>query len=131
MGLLLAVPLTAFIKLVADFVSILNVNVSNMLALTPRPTPRWVRYGETALERAIPSLRPRPGKKSLQGANPGRPRTDESIAAIAWPSFLGGDPVCNLVILRLRHDAARHHFAGFAIRTPCNHSVCFCSSHAR
>jgi hypothetical protein len=36
--------------------------LSNMLALTPRPTPRWIRYGETALERAIPSLRPRPGK---------------------------------------------------------------------
>jgi hypothetical protein len=34
----------------------------NMLALTPRPTLRWVRYGDTALERAIPSLRPRPGK---------------------------------------------------------------------
>jgi hypothetical protein len=32
------------------------------LALTPRATPRWVRYGETALEWAIPSLRPRPGK---------------------------------------------------------------------
>jgi len=32
--------------------------LSNMLALTPRPTPRWVRYGETALDRAIPYLRP-------------------------------------------------------------------------
>ena len=61
MGLLLAVPLTAFIKLVADLHPSL-CHLSNMLALTPRPTPRWVRYGETALERAIPSLRPRPGK---------------------------------------------------------------------
>jgi len=61
MGLLLAVPLTAFIKLVADLHPSL-CHLSNMLALTPRATPRWVRYGETALERAIPSLRPRPGK---------------------------------------------------------------------
>ena len=61
MGLLLAVPLTAFIKLVADLHPSL-CHLSNMLALTPRPTPRWVRYGETALERAIPYLRPRPEK---------------------------------------------------------------------
>jgi predicted PurR-regulated permease PerM len=53
MGLLLAVPLTAFIKSLC--------HLSNMLALTPRPAPRWVRYGET-LERAIPYLRPRPQK---------------------------------------------------------------------
>jgi predicted PurR-regulated permease PerM len=61
MGLLLAVPLTAFIKLVADLHPSL-CHLSNMLALTPRPTPRWVRYSETALERAIPYLRPRPEK---------------------------------------------------------------------
>src|ERR1700687_4761338 len=46
-------------------------------------------------------------------------------------SFLGGDPVCNLVIFGLRHDAPCHHFAGFVIGTPRNHSVCFCRSHAR
>jgi len=61
MGLLLAVPLTAFVKLVADLHPSL-CHLSNMLALTPRPIPRWVRYGETALERAIPYLRPRPEK---------------------------------------------------------------------
>src|SRR3984893_4412409 len=61
MGLLLAVPLTALIKLVADLDPAL-CHLSNLLALTPRPLPRWVRYGETALERAIPSLRPRPEK---------------------------------------------------------------------
>jgi len=61
MGLLLAVPLTAFIKLVADLHPSL-CHLSNMLALTPRPTPRWMRYGETALERALPYLRPRPQK---------------------------------------------------------------------
>jgi predicted PurR-regulated permease PerM len=63
MGLLLAVPLTALVKLVADLHPSL-CHVSNMLALTPRPTPRWVRYGETALGRAIPYLRGRPGMKS-------------------------------------------------------------------
>jgi hypothetical protein len=55
-GLLLAVPLTAFIKMVADLNPSLS-HLSNMLALTPRPTPLWVRYGETALRRVIPYLR--------------------------------------------------------------------------
>ena len=62
MGLLLAVPLTAFVKLVADIHPSL-CHLSNALALTPRPIPRWVRYGETVLERAIPYLRGRPGVK--------------------------------------------------------------------
>jgi predicted PurR-regulated permease PerM len=66
MGLLLAVPLTAFVKLVADLHPSL-CHVSNLLALTPRPTARWVRYGETAFERAIPYLRGRPAVKP--GAN--------------------------------------------------------------
>lgn len=60
MGLLLAVPLTAFVKLVADLHPSLG-HLSNMLALTPRPIPRWVRYGETIAERAIPYLRGRLG----------------------------------------------------------------------
>jgi predicted PurR-regulated permease PerM len=62
MGLLLAVPLTAFVKLVADLHPSL-CHLSNMLALTPRPIPRWVRYGETTVARAIPQLRVRPGMK--------------------------------------------------------------------
>ena len=62
MGLLLAVPLTAMVKLVADLHPSL-CHVSNMLALTPRPIPRWARYGESALERAIPYLRGRAGMK--------------------------------------------------------------------
>ena len=66
MGLLLAVPLTAFVKLVADLHPSL-CHVSNMLALAPRATPRWVRYGEMALERASPYLRGRQGVKP--GAN--------------------------------------------------------------
>jgi predicted PurR-regulated permease PerM len=61
MGLLLAVPLTAFIKLVADLHPSM-CHLSNMLALTPRPTPRWLRYGETALERTVPYFRGRTRK---------------------------------------------------------------------
>jgi hypothetical protein len=78
MGLLLAIPLTAFIKAVADLHPSL-CHLSNMLALTPRPTPRWVRYGETALERAIPYLRPRPEK--FPGANIRRPNTERAMIA--------------------------------------------------
>jgi hypothetical protein len=63
MGLLLAVPLTAFMKPVADLHPCL-CHLSNMVALTPPPTPRWLRYSETALERAIPDLRPRGEKVS-------------------------------------------------------------------
>ena len=62
MGLLLAVPLTALVKMVADLHPSL-CHLSNMLALTPRPTPRWVRYGETIVGRAIPYLGGRPGMK--------------------------------------------------------------------
>ena len=60
MGLLLAVPLTASVKLVADLHPSLR-HLSNMLALTPRPIPRWVRYGGTIAERAIPYFRGRLG----------------------------------------------------------------------
>ena len=69
MGLLLAVPLTAFVKLIADLHPSLS-HLSNVLAPAPRPTPRWVRYGETALHRAIPYLRGRPGVKPGGSASP-------------------------------------------------------------
>jgi predicted PurR-regulated permease PerM len=62
MGLLLAVPLTALVKLIADLHPSL-CHLSNMLALTPRPIPRWVRYGETTVAQAIPYLRGHPGIK--------------------------------------------------------------------
>jgi predicted PurR-regulated permease PerM len=55
MGLLMAVPLTALLKMVADLHPSL-CHLSNMLALTPRPIPRWVRYGESIV-RTIPYLR--------------------------------------------------------------------------
>jgi predicted PurR-regulated permease PerM len=62
MGLLLAVPLTALVKMVADLHPSL-CHLSNMLALTPRPIPRWVRFGETIVGRAIPYFGGRPGMK--------------------------------------------------------------------
>ena len=62
MGLLLAVPLTPVVKMVADLHPSL-CHLSNMLALTPRPVPRWVQYSETIVERTIPYLRGRSGMK--------------------------------------------------------------------
>ena len=70
MGLLLAVPLTAIVKLVSDLHPS-SCHVSNMLALTPRPIPRGVRYGETIVERTIPYLRGRPATKSGATTIPG------------------------------------------------------------
>jgi len=55
-GLLLAVPLTAFVKLVADCNPSL-IHVSNLLAETPRPVPRWALRGGVTVGRAIPFLR--------------------------------------------------------------------------
>jgi predicted PurR-regulated permease PerM len=55
-GLLLAVPLTAFVKLVADCNPSL-IHISNLLAETPRPMPRWAITSGVAVSRAIPFLR--------------------------------------------------------------------------
>ncbi len=63
MGLLLAVPLTALVKMVADLHPSL-CHLSNLLAFTPRPIPRWVRYGETVVGRTIPYFRGRRGVSS-------------------------------------------------------------------
>jgi predicted PurR-regulated permease PerM len=57
-GLLLAVPLTAFVKLVADSHPAL-LPISNLLAETPRPVPRWAQTGGATVTRAIPFLRER------------------------------------------------------------------------
>jgi hypothetical protein len=59
MGLLLAVPLTAFVKLVADCHPSL-IHISNLLAETPRPIPDWLNTGQATVARAIPFLRKRP-----------------------------------------------------------------------
>ena len=53
MGLLLAVPLTAFVKLVADSRPSL-IHLSNLLTEDPRPIPRWVRFGESTIQRVKP-----------------------------------------------------------------------------
>jgi AI-2E family transporter len=63
MGLLLAVPLTAHVKMIADLHPSL-CHLSNLLALTPRPIARWMRYGETVVGRTIPYLRGRRGVSS-------------------------------------------------------------------
>jgi len=57
-GLLLAIPLTALIKIIADCNPSL-IHVSNLLAETPRPVPDWAQYGGNAIDRAIPFLRRR------------------------------------------------------------------------
>jgi predicted PurR-regulated permease PerM len=57
-GLLLAVPLTAFVKIVSDCHPAL-LPISNLLADTPREAPRWARAGRATVTRAIPLLRER------------------------------------------------------------------------
>jgi len=57
-GLLLAAPLTAFVKLVADCHPVL-LPISNLLAERPRAIPRWALASEETVTRAIPFLRGR------------------------------------------------------------------------
>lgn len=58
MGIILAVPLTAFVKLVADCHPSL-IHVSNLLAETPRPVPNWAQAGKAKVAQAIPFFRKR------------------------------------------------------------------------
>jgi predicted PurR-regulated permease PerM len=58
MGILLAVPLTAFVKLVADCHPSL-IHISNLLAETSRPVPNWAQVGQARVAQAIPFLRKR------------------------------------------------------------------------
>jgi hypothetical protein len=58
MGVLLAVPLTACIKLIADWHPSL-VHISNLLAERPRAIPNWAYTGPVSVARAIPFLRKR------------------------------------------------------------------------
>jgi predicted PurR-regulated permease PerM len=55
MGLLLAVPLTAVVKLIADCHPSL-VHISNLLAETPRSVPNWAQTGHASVTRAIQIL---------------------------------------------------------------------------
>ena len=75
MGLLLAVPLTAFVKLIADSCPSL-IHLSNLLTEDPRPIPRWARFSESTIQRVKPYLKGRTIRKSSgdpppsSGANP-------------------------------------------------------------
>jgi predicted PurR-regulated permease PerM len=55
MGVLLAVPLTAFVKLVADCHPSL-IHISNLLAEKPRGVPHWVQVGSERVVRTVPFL---------------------------------------------------------------------------
>jgi predicted PurR-regulated permease PerM len=68
MGLLLAVPLTAFVKLVADSRPSL-IHISNLLSDDPRPIPRLARFGEYTIQRVRPYLKGRTSQK-LSGNPP-------------------------------------------------------------
>jgi hypothetical protein len=57
-GSLLAVALTAFVKLAADCNPAL-LTISKVLAETPRPVARWAQAGYATVARAIPFLRDR------------------------------------------------------------------------
>jgi len=69
MGLLLAVPLTAFVKLIADSRPSL-IHLSNLLAEDPRPIPRWARFGEYTIQRVRPYLKGRISQKAGSGPPP-------------------------------------------------------------
>jgi predicted PurR-regulated permease PerM len=62
MGLLLAVPLTALVKLIADSRPSL-IHLSNLLTEDPRPMPRWTRIGEYTIQRVKPYLKGRTPQK--------------------------------------------------------------------
>jgi predicted PurR-regulated permease PerM len=53
MGILLAVPLTAFVKIVADSHPSL-IHVSDLLAKTPRPVSSWIHSSQETLLRRVP-----------------------------------------------------------------------------
>jgi predicted PurR-regulated permease PerM len=65
MGILLAVPLTAFVKIVADCHPSL-IHISNLLAESPRPVSRWIHSSRETTFRTVPFIRKRfPAKIKL------------------------------------------------------------------
>lgn len=58
MGILLAVPLTAFVKIVADCHPSL-IHVSNLLAESPRPVSSWIETDLETVYKTIPFIRKR------------------------------------------------------------------------
>jgi predicted PurR-regulated permease PerM len=57
-GILLAVPLTAFVKLVADCHPSF-VHISNLLAESPRPVSSWIHSGRQTMYKTVPYIRRR------------------------------------------------------------------------
>jgi len=55
MGILLAVPLTAFVKIVADCHPSL-IHISNLLAESPRPVSRWIETDLETVYKTIPFI---------------------------------------------------------------------------
>jgi predicted PurR-regulated permease PerM len=58
MGILLAVPLTAFVKLVADSHPSF-IHISNLLGESSPPVSSWMQFGRESLYRTIPYMRKR------------------------------------------------------------------------
>jgi predicted PurR-regulated permease PerM len=58
MGILLAVPLTAFVKIVADCHPSL-IHISNLLAESPRPVSPWIETDVETVYKTIPFIRKR------------------------------------------------------------------------
>src|SRR5579863_1635308 len=80
MGLLLAVPLTAFVKLIADSRPSL-IHLSNLLTEDPRPIPRWARLGELTIQRVRPYLKGRAADKPGGDPPPSSGDTGEKLAS--------------------------------------------------
>ena len=68
-GLLLAVPRTAFVKLIADSRPSL-IHMSNLLAEDPRPISRWARFGEWTIHKVKPFLKRRSSQKPVNNPLP-------------------------------------------------------------
>jgi predicted PurR-regulated permease PerM len=67
MGILLAVPLTALVKIVADSHPSL-IHLSNLLAEDPRPVSPWQVSGQEPVPRPVAFMRKRlPAKAKLEG----------------------------------------------------------------
>jgi predicted PurR-regulated permease PerM len=67
MGIFLAVPLTALVKIVADSHPSL-IHISNLLAEDPRPVSPWVASGQEPAHRPVALIRERfPAKLKLEG----------------------------------------------------------------
>jgi len=82
MGILLAVPLTALVKIVADCHPSL-IHISNLLAEDPRPVSTWQASGQEPVYRPVPFIRKSlPAKVKLEGER----HCDNGVQIISRPS---------------------------------------------